>query len=127
MPNKPMLMSLSLRTQLNNILAVLILCSSACFVAEATPPPRAKGGVAQATIETARYEVKGMACQSCASRLEVGIRKLDGVTKAHVDFSTKILTVHFNASKTDAPNINKEIERNGFEAKQVSHSPGRRR
>lgn len=100
---------------MNNILAVLILCSSACFVAEATPPPRARG--AQAVIETERYEIKGMACESCASRLEAGIRKLDGVTKADVDFPTKILAVQFYRSKTDASHIKTEIERIGFEPK----------
>lgn len=104
---------------MNIILAALVLVSFACSVAGATPP-RPMGVVAQARMETARYEVKGMACQSCASRLQAGIRKLDGVTKADVDFSTKTLTVQFDASKIDAALIKSEIERLGFEAKPAS-------
>ena len=66
---------------MNIIVGVLVLFASACSVAEATPL-RPMGAVAQACMETARYEVKGMACQACASRLQAGIRNLDGVTKA---------------------------------------------
>lgn len=108
---------------MNKILGALIVFLSACLTAEATPPPPPSGAVAQVPMVTARYEVRGMACQSCASRLEVGIRKLVGVTKADVDFSTKILTVKFYGSKTAASHIKAEIQRHGFEAKPINSEP----
>lgn len=49
-----------------------------------------------------------------------GIRKVDGVTKAEVDFPSKTLTVQYDASKIDAARIKAEIEQLGFEAKPAS-------
>lgn len=56
----------------------------------------------------------------CASRLQAGIPRLDGVTKADVDFPSKTLTVHLDSSKIDAARVKAEIERLGFEAKPAS-------
>lgn len=98
---------------------VLLTATSACSVAQATTP-RSTSTIAQAHTETARFEVEGMACQSCAGRLQAGIRKVDGVTKAEVDFPSKTLTVQYDASKIDAARIKAEIERLGFEAKPAS-------
>lgn len=47
---------------------VLLTATSACSVAQATTP-RSTSTIAQAHTETARFEVEGMACQSCAGRL----------------------------------------------------------
>lgn len=101
---------------MNLLFSGILLAAAPCSTPQ---PPRAAvmSTVAQNTTATARFEVEGMACQACASRLQAGIRKLDGVTRADVDFASKMLTVQFDSSKIDAPGIKAEIERLGFEAK----------
>ena len=98
------------------IVSGILLVAGPC----STPQPpcsAAMSTVAQNTNSTARFEIEGMACQACASRLQAGIRKLDGVTTADVDFASKMLTVQFDSSKIDTARIKAEIERLGFEAK----------
>ncbi len=102
-----------------NLLVSGILFVAACSSPEPLPT-KITSTVAQSATAAARFEVKGMACQACASRLQAGIRKLDGVTRADVDFSTKLLTVQFDSSKIDAARIKAEILRLGFGAKPAS-------
>jgi len=103
---------------MNIIVGVLAVFASACTAAEARPA-QPTGSVSQARSEIVRFEVKGMACQACAARLQAGIRNLEGVSNASVDFSTKILTVQLDPAKIDAGRIASEVERLGFEAKPV--------
>lgn len=103
-----------------HLLASGILLAAAACSAPQPPPTQVTSTVAQNVSAVARFEVKGMACQTCASRLQAGIRKLDGVTRADVDFPSKMLTVQFDPSKIDAARIKTEIERLGFEAKPAS-------
>ncbi|MEL6524339.1 MAG: heavy metal translocating P-type ATPase, partial [Chloroflexota bacterium] len=44
------------------------------------------------------YRVSGMDCAGCAKELETGIRKLDGILMAHVDFATQQLRVEGDVS-----------------------------
>lgn len=98
------------------IAVVLVLLAG--WSSRAASPPRGATLHAQASrTEVVRFEVTGMACQSCASGLEVGIRKLEGVTKADVHLPSKSLTVKFNRAKTDPARIKAEVERLGFEAR----------
>jgi P-type Cu+ transporter len=43
--------------------------------------------------ETIRFPVAGMTCASCVNRITRAIRRLDGVTKVHVDLRRETVTV----------------------------------
>ena len=43
--------------------------------------------------ETIRFPVVGMTCASCVNRITRAIRRLDGVTKVHVDLRRETVTV----------------------------------
>jgi copper ion binding protein len=44
-------------------------------------------------LETIRFPVAGMTCGSCVNRITRAIRRLDGVTKVHVDLRRETATV----------------------------------
>jgi copper chaperone CopZ len=44
-------------------------------------------------IETIRFPVMGMTCTSCVNRITRAIRRLDGVTRVHVDLRRETATV----------------------------------
>src|SRR5258708_3106064 len=43
------------------------------------------------------YNIQGMDCTDCATRIERGVARLDGVTSARVDFATSKLIVDGSA------------------------------
>ena len=45
------------------------------------------------STETIRFPVSGMTCGSCVNRITRAVRKLDGVTKVHVDLGRETATV----------------------------------
>jgi copper chaperone CopZ len=60
--------------------------------------------------------VEGMACESCASRLESTLRKLEGVETATVDFTQKRARIGFEPARTNLETILKAMEEEGFQA-----------
>ena len=54
-------------------------------------------GGAPPHLERVDLAVEGMTCASCASRIERGIGRLDGVSEARVNFATNRATVVFDA------------------------------
>jgi len=51
-------------------------------------------------METQTYRVTGMDCAECASKVQTGVRRLAGVTDAHVDLMTTKLTVTGHADES---------------------------
>lgn len=60
--------------------------------------------------------VEGMACESCASRLESTLRKLEGVETATVDFTQKRARIGFDPARTNLETIVEAMEEEGFQA-----------
>lgn len=47
------------------------------------------------------FKLRGLDCAHCASKMEKGINKIDGVEKATVNFVTQKLTVDANENKIE--------------------------
>ena len=56
-----------------------------------------------------RFLIEELCCANCAAKMEDGIRKLDGVTSANINFLTQKLTLE--AEEADFPRLLEEAER----------------
>ncbi len=65
-----------------------------------------------------RFQIEGMTCQACASRIEKALNKKDFVESAGVNFASEEAQVVFDDSQTSADDIAKIIEKTGYGAKE---------
>jgi copper chaperone CopZ len=56
-----------------------------------------------------RFLIEELCCANCAAKMEEGIRKLDGVTSANINFLTQKLTLE--AEEADFPRLLEEADR----------------
>ena len=62
-------------------------------------------------METASFEIEGMTCaMGCAKTIESKLAKMDGVSKATVDFENKTATVEFDSAKQTPEKIVETVE-----------------
>ncbi len=61
--------------------------------------------------------VSGVHCANCIARIEKGLRLVDGVDEARVNFSTGRLSVDWNEARTSAAAVVQKVEELGFGAK----------
>ena len=65
-----------------------------------------------------RFQIEGMTCQACASRIEKVLNKKDFVAEAGVNFANEEAQVVFDADKASVQDIAAIIEKTGFSAKE---------
>ena len=65
-----------------------------------------------------RFQIEGMTCQACASRIEKVLNKKDFIESAGVNFASEEAQVVFDDSQTSASDIAKIIEKTGYGAKE---------
>ena len=65
-----------------------------------------------------RFQIEGMTCQACASRIEKVLNKKNFVESAGVNFASEEAQVVFDDSQTSAADIAKIIEKTGYGAKE---------
>lgn len=61
-----------------------------------------------------KYKIGGMTCSACANRVERGIKKMEGVKDANVNFTTETLTVSFDENKVTSNEIENKVESLGY-------------
>lgn len=61
-----------------------------------------------------KYKIGGMTCSACANRVERGIKKMEGMKDASVNFTTETLTVSFDENKVTSNEIEKKVEALGY-------------
>ncbi|HML02084.1 MAG TPA: heavy metal translocating P-type ATPase [Candidatus Bathyarchaeia archaeon] len=61
-------------------------------------------------------QILGMHCTACATGIESGLRRLDGVIEANVNFATKEAVVRFDEDKVTLDRIKASVKRGGYEA-----------
>ena len=66
-------------------------------------------------LEKRSIKITGMSCNSCALRLEKGLKNIKGVTDATVNFATEKATVNFNKSVVNIADIQKTIKDIGYD------------
>jgi Cu+-exporting ATPase len=61
-------------------------------------------------------QILGMHCAACATGIESGLKRLDGVTDVRVSFATKEAFVKFDGDKVTLDKIKAVVKRGGYEA-----------
>ena len=65
--------------------------------------------------EKKNINIGGMTCAACASRIERGLSKLDGIENVSVNFASEKAIVNYDTTKVKLETINSEIEKIGYE------------
>jgi len=66
--------------------------------------------------KTAVLQILGMHCAACATGIESGLKRIDGVFDAKVNFAVNEAIVKFDEEKVDLTKIKATIKRGGYEA-----------
>jgi P-type Cu+ transporter len=66
------------------------------------------------TTKEATIQITGMTCAACASRIEKGLKKLDGVTDANVNLALEKATIIFDPAVTGLKHFQEKIEAMGY-------------
>ena len=64
------------------------------------------------------FDITGMTCAACATRIEKGLNKMDGVSFANVNLALEKTTVEFNPSEVTIADIIEKVEKLGYGAHQ---------
>lgn len=62
------------------------------------------------------YDITGMTCSACSSRVEKCVNKLEGVEKASVNLLTNSMQVEYEEEKLDVSGIIQAVEKTGYGA-----------
>lgn len=69
-------------------------------------------------VKTNRLDVdiQGMTCASCATRIEKGLKRMDGVESAHVNLATETGTIIYEPGVTEPDTIYDKVRKLGYKA-----------
>ncbi len=71
---------------------------------------------------TGTYKVIGMSCASCSSKVENGVKNLDGVQSASVNLATEKLTVTYDNKILSYNDISNFVNKLGYKLEKISTS-----
>ncbi len=66
------------------------------------------------TKKEVTFAITGMTCAACSNRIEKGLNKMDGVTKASVNLTTEKSTILYDKEKVKPEDIQHKIEKLGY-------------
>jgi P-type Cu+ transporter len=66
--------------------------------------------------EKAEFNLVGMTCAACATRIEKGLNKLEGVTNATVNLALETASIEYNPSQVNITDMVKKVEKIGYQA-----------
>ena len=89
---------------LGSALALGILAIAACSTAE---------------TRTAKISVPTAQCMMCANNIDKALKKVDGVTEVNVDMDVKVVSVTYDAKRTDVAKLEQAITGAGYRANQA--------
>jgi Cu+-exporting ATPase len=69
----------------------------------------------EAGTEKAVFKVGGMTCAACASRIEKGLVRVEGVKEAAVNLAAEKASVTYNPSMVTLPDLMKKVEEIGYQ------------
>ncbi|WP_336788538.1 heavy metal translocating P-type ATPase [Paenibacillus sp. MMO-177] len=67
--------------------------------------------------EVAEFDISGMTCAACATRIEKGLNKMVGVTKATVNLALESARVEYSPADVSTLDMIKKVEKIGYKAK----------
>ncbi|MGX8232101.1 heavy metal translocating P-type ATPase [Bacillus subtilis] len=72
--------------------------------------------------EKVEFDITGMTCAACASKIEKKLNKLDGVDKATVNFALETVLVEYNPEQASVPEIKEAIKKLGYTLEQKNEN-----
>ncbi|EXX87941.1 ATPase P [Paenibacillus darwinianus] len=66
--------------------------------------------------DTIDLQITGMTCAACATRIEKGLNKMAGVTKANVNLALETARVEYNPASVSVSDMQKKVEQLGYKA-----------
>jgi copper chaperone CopZ len=107
---------------------VLALGAAACTGSDAAPdpPPPAQAAVQGQGSARATFEIRGMACSSCAATVRAMLLRTPGVTRADISAERAEGVVEFDAARVAPAELIAVVERLGYRArlKGMADEPG---
>ncbi|WP_456273415.1 heavy metal translocating P-type ATPase [Bacillus sp. AK031] len=71
-------------------------------------------------MEKAEFDITGMTCAACATRIEKGLNKTEGVSNANVNLALEKATVEYNPSLVAPTDLIKKVEKLGYSAREAA-------
>lgn len=68
--------------------------------------------------QKAEFDITGMTCAACATRIEKGLNKMEGIALANVNLALEKATIEFNPSEVTVSDIIAKVEKLGYGAHQ---------
>src|SRR5690625_2995172 len=65
--------------------------------------------------QKAEFDISGMTCAACATKIEKRISKMDGVTNATVNFALETITVDYDESQVQTSDMIDAVKKLGYE------------
>lgn len=72
----------------------------------------------QVVKQKAELDITGMTCAACATRVEKGLKKIAGVSSAHVNLALEKATIEFNPTELAVGDLIAKVEKLGYGAHQ---------
>lgn len=66
--------------------------------------------------DTEEFNITGMTCAACATRIEKGLNKMEGVSKAVVNLTLETASITYNPSMVSSQDVIAKVEKLGYEA-----------
>ena len=79
----------------------------------------AVSGCSTAETRTAKIKVPTAQCMMCANNIEKTLKKVDGVSEVTVDMDVKVVSVTYDASRTEMAALEQAITGAGYQANQA--------
>ncbi|GAA4702845.1 heavy metal translocating P-type ATPase [Brevibacillus fulvus] len=70
------------------------------------------------------FTLIGMTCAACANRIEKGLNRIPGVSKATVNFALETAHVEYNAAEVSVADMIKKVEQLGYQAIRKGEASG---
>ncbi|HZG69915.1 MAG TPA: copper ion binding protein, partial [Chondromyces sp.] len=71
----------------------------------------------EVVTEKVEFDLVGMTCAACATRIEKGLNKLDGVKHATVNLALETGTIEYNPSQVSVQDMINKVENIGYQAR----------
>src|SRR5699024_585536 len=65
--------------------------------------------------EKAEFDISGMTCAVCATKIEKGISRMDGVSSANVNFALETISVTYNDKEVQPSDMLAKVKKLGYE------------
>ena len=75
-----------------------------------------KPPIAAENLAKTQFQVEGMSCQACATRIEKVLNKKPAIESASVSFAGETLNVSYDGSQANADQISEWVSKTGFTA-----------